>query len=137
MRRVADWATVLLLLGLVMATSYQFWEHTPSPPAVFTRVEAMNSPVPQGHWLDVRIYREKTRDCPVESIRWAMDQNGRVTDVPDAAWSGGPVGTDYLDFSYDVRHLDAGSYELGVILRYRCPDRVYRIDQPPVRFIVQ
>lgn len=107
-------------------------------PVYFDRAEALNSPVPEGERLLVRIHREKYRDdCPVISNRRAQDADGRWFDIPNMSHSGGAAHTPYIDFEYDTSALPAGQYVLMVRIDYQCPGFVHSVDQPPVFFRVE
>jgi hypothetical protein len=109
------------------------------PPATFYKVEALNSSVPRGGTLDVRIHRDKHRDdCHVKSERYATDIDGVVFELPDLIWQGGEAGTSFLDYSYDVSNLPVGQYTLHVQLTYFCDHgtRVFPLEQPAVCFRV-
>lgn len=110
----------------------------PKPPVVFKQTEALNSHVPIGGVLEVRITRDKRRtDCPtVKSDRYATDQDGKVFKLPSMIWPGGDPDTDYLDYGYDVSALPVGQYTLYVDLTYYCDGgaRVFPITQPSVSF---
>lgn len=107
------------------------------PPVTIDKVETLNSPLPQGGQLRVRVHREKARgDCPVHSERYASDRHGRAHEVPDVQWAGGPINTGFLDLQYDVSALPPGSYTLHVSLMYHCPGQSFPIQQPPVLFTI-
>lgn len=103
-------------------------------PVIMERTEALNSPVLEGESLNVRIYREKVRSCPVQSIRAVQDMDGNSYDIPDAIVPGGQVGTEYTDAIYDVSDLPPGDYQLYVTLTYLCRDANHIIAQPPTMF---
>lgn len=109
-----------------------------APVVGFTSVEALNSPIYAGEDLLVRVVREKVRDdCPVTSLRSAVDQDGRVWEVPDViAHAGGPADVPYIERAYPIPFdTPPGSYELRVHLVYDCPGAgVFHYDQPAVRF---
>lgn len=107
------------------------------PPVHFTKVEALNSPVPRGGVLEVRITRDKFRsDCTVKSERYATNRDGVVFELPDLTWKGGPAATEYFDYGYDVSALPVGQYILHVELTYFCDGgtRVFPVTQPNVNF---
>lgn len=108
-----------------------------TPPVTFHRVEAMNSPLREGQDLAVTIHRTKVRDdCPVTSLRYATNEDGRAFDIPDQAWAGGAIG-DQLNFTYPTSGLPPGEYVLHVSLSYECPSGfTYNVDQPDVAFRV-
>lgn len=112
----------------------------PKPPVIFKQTEALNSPVPVGGILEVRITRDKQRtDCPtVKSDRYVSDHDGKLFKLPSMIWPGGEPGAEYLDYGYDVSALPVGQYTLYVDLTYYCDGgaRVFPIPQPPVSFRV-
>lgn len=130
-----------ILIGAGLGTVLDGIATDSRPPVIaFERVEALNSPIRQGDDLTVRIWREKVRnDCPVTSIRTAVNEDGRVFEIPDAVGhEGGPVGAAYLDWTYPTDALPAGSYVLRVHLIYDCNEGgVFHYDQPEVRFRVK
>ena len=132
------WLAMLALIALGAAQDFYRYATSPSGvPVIFDRVEPLNSPVHVGNALQVRIYREKLRDdCPVSSFRSAIDQDGKVYDLPDRTWQGGPVETAYLETTYDTTSLPVGQYDLIVELAYACPEQTFTIDQPVARFRV-
>lgn len=106
------------------------------PPVEMRSVEALNSPVPLGGELRVAIDRLKTRECPVTSTRFAMDQDGRKHYLGAVTWEGGPEGDGVFEVRYHLNSLEPGDYTLNVALTYHCPERAYIIQQPDVRFRV-
>ena len=135
------WKIWLAMLTVIAAgwgvDGYQYATAPRGVPVIFDRVEPLNSPVHVGEALKVRIYREKLRDdCPVSSFRSAINQDGKVYDLPDRTWQGGPVETDYLETTYDTTSLPVGQYDLTVELAYACPEQTFTIDQPVARFRV-
>lgn len=133
---IAGGLTLVSLAGLDTLTKLAVDER---PPIAITSVEALNSPVEQGGSLVVRIRREKTReDCPLTSIRWATDMDGRKHLLPSISVDvkGGPVGTDYVDVTYPLGNLEPGQWILSVRLAYRCPAADFIIDHPPLPFRV-
>lgn len=109
------------------------------PPIAVTGVEALNSPVTPGGDLLVRIYREKVRDCPLTSFRYATDWNGVRYDFEDEAKpGGGPVGTEYVDVAFPVPpDLPSGRYVFHNTAVYHCPDRDYVVIHPDVNFLAR
>jgi len=100
-------------------------------------VETLNSPVKAGEPLRLRIWRDKERDdCPVQSERTGINQDGVVFDMPDAEWAGGPAHTDFLDLNYPtLPYMPAGEYELRVELTYTCPGGLeFNYTQPSALF---
>lgn len=115
-------------------------DRTP-PVTAFHRAEALNSPIHAGEPLIVRVWRDKVRDdCPVDSDRQAVNQDGVVTVLPPATWAGGPTDVPYLDFAYPtLPAMTVGDYELRVHLSYHCPGiaEPFEYDQPVVRFRIR
>lgn len=80
----------LILSGVLgfMAVKYERLDRT-QPISNFKRVETLNSPVKAGEPLRLRVWRDKERDdCPVQSERTGINQDGVVFDMPDAEWGG-------------------------------------------------
>lgn len=108
------------------------------PPITIKSVEALNSPVTPGEALRVRIHREKVRDCPLTSVRWAMDMDGRRHYLPGSVdVKGGPVGSRFVDVDYPIVGLTPGQYVLGARVYYACPDALHIIEQSPLPFRVK
>lgn len=109
------------------------------PPIDIKRMEARNSPIPVGGTLKVRIYRKKVRSCPLTSLRWVVDLDGRQTEITGRSYvKGGPVGTDWVDIDYPIPgSVTAGQYLLRTRIIFHCPEDVYVINQPDVPFRVQ
>jgi hypothetical protein len=106
-------------------------------PVNMQRVESLNSPVPVGGKIVVRVWREKYRDdCPVVSSPYASDQNGRAYVMPGSQGPGGAKDEEYYDALYDVTALPPGSYTLHDSLMYHCPGQSFPVQQPPVSFVV-
>lgn len=140
--RKRDWLFALVIGGLIgslMSSIAPFLAHDidKTPPIEGSmKVEALNSPIKQGGDLCVRITRNKVRDdCPVTSLRYVTNKDGKATDIPDRAWIGGPTG-DRLDTCYPTSGLPPDDYTLHVSLSYGCPGFVYNRDQPTVKFRV-
>jgi hypothetical protein len=128
-----------MALGYIVSGAIDAATVNTKPPVVFSKVEALNSPVPVGSALEVRITREKKRsDCAVKSERYATNRDGVVFELPDLIWEGGPANTEYFDYAYDVSALPVGQYILHVDLTYFCDGgtRVFPITQPSVNFRV-
>lgn len=122
-------------VGALSMTVYREVSVDRRVPTVIERVEVVNSPVPAGKKLTVRITRQKVRgDCPVTSIRYVTDIHGRAFNLPDAVWAGGPPKTAYVDLDYDTSGLPPGDYTLHVDLLYSCPGMAFPV--PPVEFTV-
>jgi len=101
------------------------------------RVESLNSPVPVGGKIMVRVWREKYRDdCPVVSFPYASDQNGRAYVMPGSQGPGGSKDEKYYDALYDTTALPPGSYTLHDSLMYHCPRQSFPVQQPSVSFVV-
>lgn len=127
-------------LGLV-GVAFLIWQETSRdtrPPITVTGMEALNSPVTPGGDLLVRIYREKVRDCPLASFRYATDIEGVRYDMPDEAKpGGGPVGTSYVDVAFPVPvDIPAGSYVFHNTVIYHCNEADHVVIHPPVNFTV-
>jgi len=106
-------------------------------PISIEKAEVLNSPIPDGGKLQVRIWREKVRDdCPLHSVRYASDHHGRSHDLPDAQGVGGPKDQRYVDVLYDTSSLPPGAYSLHVSLMYHCPGQSFPVQQPSVSFVV-
>ncbi len=128
----------LILSGVLgfMAVKYERLDRT-QPISNFKRVETLNSPVKAGEPLRLRIWRDKERDdCPVQSERTGINQDGVVFDMPDAEWAGGAAHTDFLDLNYPtLPYMPAGEYELRVELTYTCPGGLeFNYTQPSALF---
>lgn len=133
------WWMIILVLTAINAvwTLAERVAAPKGPPVVFDRVVPLNSPHEPGENLISRIFREKKRDdCPVQSFRSATNEDGKVFDLPDRSWAGGPSNVDYIDVTYDTSDLTEGNYDLIVELAYGCPEQTYPIDQPIARFRV-
>jgi len=132
---LAGWAG---MFGVVAMLVFDAAEDTRQPITV-TGVEALNSPVEPGGNLVVRIYREKVRDCPLTSFRYAADVNGVRYDFEDEAKpGGGPVGSDYVDIAFPVPgDIPAGRYIFHNTVVYHCPDQDYVVIHPEVNFRVR
>lgn len=132
-----DWLTCIAAIGLVALVSHDFWRMDYNPPVEFHGIRQL-SPVAEGEWLNVRIFRTKTRKCDLVSVRWVETADKKVIDIPDASWGGGEPNTPYLDFSYDTSSLPAGEgYTLKVKITYDCEDRKYTLHQPELIFNVE
>lgn len=106
-------------------------------PINIQKVEGLNSPIPQGGKLQVRVWRDKIRDdCPLHSERYVSDHHGRAHDLPDAQGVGGPKDQRYVDVLYDTSALPPGAYSLHVSLMYHCPGQSFPVQQPSVSFVV-
>ena len=131
-------APLALGTGVALGIFTMFYTYAvdTTPPVKFEKVEALNSPITVGEDLLVRIVREKRRKCPVTSLRYATNEDGRAFDIPDRAWSGGPVGGSF-EMYYPTSGLPPGSYTLHVSLSYECPGGfTFNVDQPTVKFRV-
>lgn len=102
------------------------------------KVEVLNSPIKAGEDLHVRVYREKVRDdCPVASDRQAINRDGEIVDLPDAAHEGGASDNSYVDLRYPTPSaFPADDYTLRVLLTYTCPTFSWTTPQPEARFRV-
>jgi hypothetical protein len=126
-----------MTLGYIVSAAIDAATVNNAPPVVFSKVEALNSPVPLGGSLDVRITRDKRRsDCTVKSERYATNHDGEVQELPDRVWQGGAANTEFLEYSYDVSALPVGRYTLHVQLTYFCDGgrQVFPIEQPSINF---
>jgi hypothetical protein len=130
---------VSLFLGAVGLEAWNYLTFDRRVPAVFDRVEVINSPIEAGDVLMVRIWRDKVRDdCTVHSHRLAVTQDGVSYDLPDAVWAGGQSGTAFLDYGYPtLAAMPPGPYELRVHLSYSCPGITFEIPQPTALFRVR
>lgn len=109
------------------------------PIEAFLSVEALNSPVRPGDGLEVEIHRIKVRDdCPVTSIRTAVDQNGRQWAIPTGInLEGGSPDADTFRTRYPIpKELPPGRYEMRVHLIYDCKEKSFHHDQPSILFCV-
>jgi hypothetical protein len=131
-------AIAVALSVAVAYSAYSFGSiNRTEPIASFNRVETNNSPIRAGEVLHVRIWRDKTRgDCPVHSVRTAINQDGQVYDLPDGNWEGGSPDNKYLDYGYNtLTEMTAGTYQLRVDLTYTCPGNlVFKYTQPRAFF---
>lgn len=140
--RVLDWVAFLALAIVFTQVGWYWWaEFTkdtrhPLDLTIATYTEVLENPVPVGGKLHFRHYRTKVRDdCTVVSTRHAVDTSGRVYDIPDVAWEGGPKDVNYVDLTYDTSLLPPGEYVASAFLLYLCPGGVtYSYIQPDVRF---
>lgn len=106
-------------------------------PIEIMKVEALNSPIPEGHVLSIRIWRDKFRDdCPVQSQRYVTDEDGRAYDIPDLTWLGGKVAELFVDLPIDTRSLSPGSYTTHITGVYLCPGRTFVAQVSTVKFRV-
>ena len=125
-----------IILGGFIGWTYVTFDSRP-PITSMDRTETLNSPIKVGEALTVRIWREKVRgDCPVLARRSAVNGDGRVFDIPDAATEGGPMDSPYIDVEYGTDHLVPGDYILMVDLTYVCPGFQQEISQRPTPFRV-
>jgi len=133
------WLSMALFVGVMAREVYHYAAYDNRVPVVFERVEVLNSPVSPGGELELRAWRQKVRDdCPVVSDPFAIDVNGVSFGIAGSFSIGGPVGTPYLDISYQIPiDLPPGSYILRDRLSYRCPGRAFDIVQPLARFVVR
>ena len=130
-------AAISFLVGIAYMKYGEHWFPDTTPPVLFEKTVALNSPLRVGDALVVRIYRKKVRDdCPVLSIRDAINLDGQVFDISDIEWEGGPPSTEFLDLPYGTQDLPPGQYVLRVRLVYQCPGFEYRINQPDTPFRV-
>lgn len=126
-------------IAAVLLASHAVWRQyafDDTVPVYFHATETLNSPVPQGGKVQVRIYRDKFRDdCPVLSNRTAqLFPNGRVYDIENQSSMGGPANTEFVDWEYNVSELPPGDYVLFVELTYQCPGFLHTVEQPPTFF---
>jgi len=108
------------------------------PIETWGRVEVLNSPIYAGDYLRTRIYRKKVRDdCPVTSIREAIDQDGHSIEMPNGISPGGASNLLYVPVDYPTpSDMPPGQYELHVSLEYACPGFTWATEQPIARFRV-
>lgn len=138
------WALAALGFAIVVAAlgPDAWWQITADrrPPLIgISAIAAKNSPV-HGRTLIVRVFREKIRnECPVQSSRYATDQNGVIHDLPNARNAGGPASAGHVDLAVDVGALPDGQYVLHMTGRYVCPhlDEPFVYVAPTVNFQVQ
>lgn len=102
---------------------------------------ALNSPVPPGEPLRVRIERVKVRDdCPVVSVRRFISESGEEIPVPTAISAGGDADRRYVEWDYPlVPGMDPSqTWELWVWLTYICPGlEPFQHQQKPVKFRIE
>ena len=136
-----DWVVVpaLLISGIFMAQAFFAVTHvTDMRPPIDgpMKVETVNSPIKQGQNLKVKVTRNKVRDdCPVTSLRYVTNDEGKAIDIPDRAWVGGNVGQSVI-LVYPTSGLPVDQYVLHVSLSYDCPGFTWNRDQPTVNFRV-
>lgn len=131
-------AIVIVAFALGSLPGFFLVDRTP-PITAFYSVETINSPVDPGGILRIRVQRDKARDdCPVTSLRSAVDKNGKAwTIAPGLALQGGASDKTYFDAAYPIpEYLPYGRYEMRVHLIYDCGDNVFHYDQPTALFLV-
>jgi hypothetical protein len=133
--RVVEVAAVVVVMVALFKAGEWLTEATWVPIHV-TGVQTMNSPVKAGNELQVRVYREKVRDCPVSSQRRIQDIDGRTVASELETWRGDRVGTTFLDLLYNTSSLPPGHYTLYVTTYHTCPDDTYEVVQDPLQFRV-
>lgn len=129
---------IAIVVGMVILYKAGVYLTRPTGlPVLIHSVEAVNSPVPAGNDLIARIHRDKYRKCPVTSRRFVQDPTGTPILVDSETWAGGDVSSPSVDVVYDTRALPSGDYVLLVHLTYSCPEAIYEVTQPPLRFRVE
>lgn len=107
-------------------------------PIFVTGMEALNSPIPPGGDLLIRIYRDKVRDCPLTSFRYATNADGlRYPFINEAKPGGGPVDSAFVDIVFPTPQLPPGAYTFHNTVVYHCPDSDHVIAHPTVNFTVR
>lgn len=129
-------ASLLFGVGLVFGFAADYVAKDRRPPVVIHSTEALNSPVVKGGRLVVRIVRDKVRFCPLESVRTAIDENGRAVHLESRLSRGGDVSADFVDVDYNVSSPPPGRYLLRVALTYFCSSGKFYIRQPDTPFLI-
>lgn len=108
----------------------------PPPPVRIESVEVERMPR-EGEDLVLRIWREKSRICPLASRRRVFDQAGRLVKKWEVRSLGGSIEEGSVRVVYQTAELPPGSYMLRVRLLYDCGigDR-HEIRQDPAAFAV-
>lgn len=127
--------TLAISISAVALIDFSVWAlRDTREPIIISKVETLNSPLTEGESLLVRVFREKFRDCPLNSERYVQNLDGKSFNIPDVVGRGGPIGTPYVDVAYDTSSLVPDAYTLFVHLIYLCEDEPHIVNQPPVQF---
>lgn len=135
--RERHWVVIILVGWLVLLSVDRFGLDRRAP--VLPRsTEILTPEVHAGGVLYVRSYREKVReDCPIVAFRRAVRDDGLTVPLPGSAWSGGPAGDPYFDFTIKLPPwVPAGRYSLEVDAIYQCPQIAFTVSFPPAEFEV-
>lgn len=136
------WALLLIVIGALSSSAGQaLYRYMWTDLRVLVSIEkaaALNTPVPRGENLLVRVWRKKIRyDCPVTPTRYTTSAEGMLVDVPDLAWPEGPAEYPYVDIEYETANLFApGLYALHFGFVHSCPHISFIVPQPSVSFRV-
>jgi hypothetical protein len=120
----------------IIATSVSLVAEDTRVPITVRGVETLNSPLMPGDDMTVRIYREKVRDCPLVSYRYAVSEDGvRYEFGAEPRSHGGPVGTEYVDVDFRTPHaIPPGQYDFFITAVYTCENKHYVVEHPKTRF---
>lgn len=135
LNRIVEVVAIVVFMAVTFKAAMWLTQATGFPVTI-KEVTALNSPVSKGVDLQVRINREKTRQCPVTSKRRIQTLDGATVAFESETWVGGSVEDPYVDVVYSTADLPIGQYILSANLYYTCPDHVYEVLQDPGSFRV-